>query len=326
MYTIKLKNDIHFTCDNSDTILNAAFKENIVLDHSCKTGRCQSCRAKVLEGTSYASVDELGLTEEEKSLGYILTCVRTATSDLELDIEDLSGYAPEKAKTVPAKIDSISRISNSVIEIQLRVPPNANFNYISGQYVNIIKGDIKRSYSIGNANKAGNLVFFIKNYEGGRFSNYLFNEAKTNDLLRIEGPIGTFFYRNTSKKNIIFLATGTGIAPIKAILEQMSEDPDSVIQKNIYLFFGGRTEEDLFWIPDFRKIKVTFVPVLSRSNPSWTGATGYIQDSVLTNEIDLSDSVVYACGSVNMIQDSKEVFVKNKLDHDLFYSDAFISS
>ena len=326
MFTINLKNDINFLCAPEDTVLIGAQKENKTIDYSCKTGRCQSCKAKVVKGTSVANIDETGLSEEEKSKGYILTCVRTPTSDLTLDIEDLSSYSLEKVKTIPSKIELISKISSNVIELHLRIPPNASFNYLSGQYINIIKGDYKRSYSIANTNSASNLVFFIKNYGEGRFSNYLFNEAKLNDLLRIEGPIGTFFYRKTIKKNIVFLATGTGIAPVKAILEQMDESHGDYLDKNIYLFFGGRTKEDLFWKPDFENIKVHFIPVLSRSNADWKGNKGYVQNVVLSEKIDLEDSVLYACGSENMIKDSSELTIKNGLSEDAFYSDAFISS
>ena len=326
MFRISLKNDTHFLCAPEDTILSGAQKENVTLDYSCKTGRCQSCKAKVIAGTSSANLDEIGLSDLDKSKGYILTCVRTPTSDLTLDIEDLSAYSLEQVRILPAKVDKITAISNDVIELQLRIPPQSNFKYLSGQYINIIKGDYKRSYSIANSNSTSNLVFFIKNYEGGKFSNYLFNEAKINDLLRIEGPIGTFFYRKTSKNNIVFLATGTGIAPVKAMLQQMDEDHSDLIDKNIYLFFGGRTEEDLFWKPKFTNINIVFTPVLSRSDDNWTGAKGYVQDVVLSNEIDLADTVFYACGSENMIKDSRELVINNGLSEDAFYSDAFISS
>lgn len=326
MFTINLKNGIYFSCSREETILTGAQKVDIALGHSCKTGRCQSCKAKVIEGTTSAYVDESGLSDLDKSNGYILTCVRTPTSDVTLDIEDLSKYILAKVRTLPSKVDKITAISADIVELQLRIPPQSNFKYLSGQYINIIKGDYKRSYSIANSNSTQNLVFFIKNYEGGRFSNYLFNEAKINDLLRIEGPIGTFFYRKTSKKNIVFLSTGTGIAPVKAMLEQMDENDSDLIDKNIYLFFGGRTEQDLFWEPKFTNINIVFIPVLSRSNADWNGAKGYVQDFVLSNEINLADSVFYACGSENMIRDSRDLFIKYGLSEDAFYSDAFISS
>ena len=326
MFTIHLKNDTHFICSPEDTILIGAQKADIALDHSCKTGRCQSCKAKVIEGSSSANIDEIGLSDLDKSNGYILTCVRTPTSDLTLDIEDLSSYRLEQVRTLPSKVDKITPISVDVLELQLRIPPQSNFKYLSGQYINIIKGDYKRSYSIANSNSTQNLVFFIKNYEGGKFSQYLFDEAKINDLLRIEGPIGTFFYRHTSKNNIVFLATGTGIAPVKAMLEQMDENHRELINKKIYLFFGGRTEEDLFWRPKFTNINIVFIPVLSRSDDKWNGAKGYVQDFVISNEINLADSVLYACGSENMIKDSRALVQKNGLSEEAFYSDAFISS
>ena len=326
MFTINLKNDTHFSCAPEDTILVGAQKDNITLDYSCRTGRCQSCKAKVVKGTSFAIAEEIGLTQQDKSKGYILTCIRNPTSDLTLEIEDLSGYLLEKVKTIPCKINLISKISSNIIELHLRIPPNASFRYLSGQHINIIKGDYKRSYSIAKTNSASNLVFFIKNYGEGRFSSYLFNEAKINDLLRIEGPIGTFFYRKTIKTNIVFFATGTGIAPIKAILEQMDENNGELINKNIFLFFGGRKEEDLFWKPDFKNIKVNFTPVLSRSASDWKGATGYVQDIVLSKKIDLSDTVLYACGSENMIKDSRKLAIENGLSEDAFYSDVFVSS
>lgn len=154
----------------------------------------------------------------------------------------------------------------------------------------------------------------------------MFNEAKINDLLRIEGPLGTFFYRKTDKTNIIFLATGTVIAPIKSILENMEQNSEEMKGKNIYLFFGGRTQEDLFWEPQFKNIHVNFVPVLSRSENNWKGEKGHIQEVLISKEIDLLESVVYACGSVNMIKDAKEITINSGLPKELFYSDEFISS
>jgi CDP-4-dehydro-6-deoxyglucose reductase len=326
MFRIELKNNKYFPCEEIDTILVGAQKEKIHLNYSCKTGRCQSCKAKLINGTSVAEFEEIGLSEEDKKNGYILTCVRRPTSDVILDIEDLSDYKLESIKTLPSKINSIKKILPDVIELEIRIPPQSSFKYLSGQYINFIKDDYKRSYSIANSNESGNLVFFIKRYPGGLFSKYLFEEAKLNDLLRIEGPLGTFFFRNTNKKNIIFLATGTGIAPVKAILEQMNYDNSGVLNKNIYVFFGGRYPQDLFWKPEFNSLKVTFIPVLSQKTENWDGSTGYVQDILLSKSINLSDSVVYACGSEKMINDSNKILIQNGLSEDSFYSDAFVTT
>ncbi|MBW8359985.1 MAG: 2Fe-2S iron-sulfur cluster binding domain-containing protein [Weeksellaceae bacterium] len=326
MFTIQLTNNKSFSCTVDDTILFSAHKEDIALNYSCNSGRCQSCKAKVISGDSVPVAEELGLTEEDKAAGYILCCVRKPISNLQLAIEDLSDYHLEKVRTVPAKINYLAKKSDHVMELHLRTPPNMSFRYRSGQYLNMIKGDFRRSYSIANSNSSPDLVFYIKNYPEGRFSSYLFNEAKINDLLRVEGPLGTFFLRNTQQQNIVLLATGTGIAPLIAILQDMDEDAPSFGKKNIFLFYGGRFVEDLFWKPQFNNIEVHFYPILSRNTQEWNGERGYIQDVVITKGIDLADAVVYACGSENMILDAKKVLTANGLVEDCFHSDAFVST
>ena len=326
MFQVTLQNTTHFSCSPEDTILTGAQKEGIHLNYSCKTGRCQSCKAKVLEGTTMATSDELGLSLVEQQEGYILTCVRKPVSDLNLDLEDLSGYAIEPIRILPSKIDSITKLSPDIIALKLRIPPNSSFRYLAGQYINIIKGEYKRSYSIANFDSSAGLELYIKNYAGGKFSQYLFHEAKEDDLLRIEGPMGTFFIRETTKTNLIFLATGTGIAPIKAILEDLDANDMKAGGKIIYLFSGARNQENLIWEPQFKNINVHYIPVLSRANDGWNGETGYIQNAMIRKNISLSDSTLYACGSESMINGAFEISLSHGLSKDAFYSDAFISS
>ena len=164
----------------------------------------------------------------------MLSCNAKPLSDIELDVEDLDEVKLFK-KIVPAKINTIEKLSDDILRLVLRLPPNSNFKFNSGQYVNIIKGKINRSYSIANCyNSKNQLEFFIKKYKNGFMSKYLFDEAQINDLLRIEGPIGTFFFRNSFSKEIIFLATGTGIAPIKSILENLEKSYEKY-QNKIFL-------------------------------------------------------------------------------------------
>lgn len=159
MFQVSLKNDISFYCESNVTILVGAQKQNLNLNYSCQTGRCQSCKAKVISGTSIAKVDEIGLSEEDKENGYILTCVRAPTSDVILDLDDLSDYKLESVRTVPSKINRITKLSADVIELELRLPTQSSFKYLSGQYVNFIKDGYKRSYSVANYNKSSNLIF-----------------------------------------------------------------------------------------------------------------------------------------------------------------------
>jgi len=220
-------------------------------------------------------------------------------------------------------------LNDTVIEVSIRLPPNSNFRYNSGQYVNIAKGSIKRSYSVANAyRESGLLTFLIKKYENGQMSNYWFKEAKENDLLRIEGPIGSFFLRESEVENIIFLATGTGIAPIKAILESVSMCGQKYENKKFWIFNGARYESDLFWRPNELNAisNLNYIPVLSRASENWNGEKGYIQEIVLKSGIDLTNAQVYACGSNNMIESSRKTLVENELKIKNFFSDAFVAT
>jgi CDP-4-dehydro-6-deoxyglucose reductase len=327
MFKINLKNNKYFQCSENETLIEGARKSGIILDHSCLSGRCSSCRVMVDSGLSEPTTAELGLSDKDKKGGYILSCVRTPKSNMEIQAEDLSEYGIGVAKIVPAKISVIEVVADDILKVILRFPPNQSLNFISGQYVNIVKGDIKRSYSIANSpNENSSLEFFIKKYPGGLLSNYWFNEAKINDLLRIEGPKGTFFIRNNADcKNIVFLATGTGIAPVKSILESMADSPEKYRNATIYVFWGVKYFKDLFWNPENLAVDIKYFPVLSREENSLS-ESGHVQNVLLSKNIELKESVVYACGSNDMIQEAKVKLTENGLPDDNFYSDAFVTS
>jgi CDP-4-dehydro-6-deoxyglucose reductase len=329
MFQVYLKNDKSFSCDSNTTILDAAKYNGIILEHSCLSARCRSCVVRIVDGTTRDKSKDLVLSSFEKSNKWALSCNSIPTSDVVLDVEDLNGIQIFQKKIIPAKINSIEKINDSVIEVVLRLPPNSNFGYNSGQYVNISKGEIIRSYSIANAyNENGLISFLIKKYENGLMSNYWFNEAQVNDLLRIEGPLGSFFLREKKVENIIFLATGTGIAPIKAILEDISSFKEHFFNKRVWLFVGARFNEDLFWSPNQlnNNLSINYIPVLSRGSRDWIGERGYVQDLVLKLNISLADSQVYACGSSEMIESAKKILIENGLNKNHFISDAFVAT
>jgi CDP-4-dehydro-6-deoxyglucose reductase len=327
MHLISLKNNKSFQCSENDTLVEGAKKAGMTLEHSCLSGRCSSCKVVVESGVSESTTTELGLSDQDKEAGNILSCVRKPKSDMVLQAEDLSEYGMVTSKTVPAKISSIQIVAEDVIKVILRFPPNQSLKFISGQYVNIIKGTIKRSYSIANAfDGTGTLEFFIKNYPGGQLSNYWFNEAKVNDLLRVEGPKGTFFIRNnTSIKNIIFVATGTGIAPVKSILEAIESSPEKFKDCNLFVFWGVKYFNDLFWSPENLRLDINYFPVLSREKNDST-ESGHVQNILLGKNIDLKESIIYACGSNDMILEAKVKLIENGLPDHNFYSDAFVTS
>lgn len=245
-YTIHLKNNKTYTCEENTSLLQAALDSGIALEYSCLNARCSSCRVKILEGEVENLQDEQVLTAEEKAAGYVLSCNVVPRSEVVLDVEDLGVTLP-KPQVTPCKINSITAVAPHIAEVVLRLPPKVDFQFLAGQYIDIIRNGQKRSYSISHSQcEANELRLFIRNYEGGLFSQYWFNEAKANDLLRMEGPLGTFFYRsNPACEEIVLLATGTGIAPIKAILDQWQQQPEQVKGKKIWLLWGGRKRRPL---------------------------------------------------------------------------------
>jgi CDP-4-dehydro-6-deoxyglucose reductase len=329
MFNIKLKNGKSFNCDSNTTVFEAAKNNGNILEHSCLTARCRSCAVQVESGNTIDKLDDLVLSTQEKSNRWILSCNSIPTSDLVLDIEDLGDIKVFEKKIIPAKIQAINKLNDTVIEVSLRLPPNSNFGYNSGQYVNITKGSIKRSYSVANAyRESGLLTFLIKKYENGQMSNYWFKEAKENDLLRIEGPIGSFFLRESEVENIIFLATGTGVAPIKAILESITEAPKKLSNKKIWIFSGARNENDIFWNPNeiIEIPNLKYIPVMSRASKDWKGEKGYVQDILIKQNIPLVNAQVYACGSNNMIESAKKILIEKGLNKKNFFSDAFVAT
>lgn len=329
MFKINLKNNKSFSCDSDTTIFDAAQKAGVILEHSCLNARCCSCVVKVLSGKTKNFKEELVLTQEEKKQNFVLSCNSIPLSNLKLDIEDLGDIKLFDKKIVPAKISSIEKMGSVLLKVILRLPPTSYFQYNAGQYVNLIKGNINRSYSIANKPSSRNqLEFFIKKYENGLMSKYWFEEAKINDLLRVEGPLGSFFLRESKCKNIVFLATGTGIAPIKAMLESVIEQHSNFNKKKFWIFAGARYKHDLLWEPNINnnKIEIKYIPVLSRQVKDWNGEKGYVQDIVLKQNINLKDSQVYACGSNEMIQSAKKVLFKNSLKENSFFSDAFVQT
>lgn len=328
--TIRLANHKSFQAETGVVVLDAALAAGIVLEHSCRTGRCGTCRAKVLSGTAEPVGDQSGLSEQERREGWVLTCGSTATQDLELDIEDVSELAGYPAKTLPCRIDTIERLAPDVVKLCLRYPPNTEMRHLAGQYVDVIgKNGLRRSYSIANHGQPqGRTELHVRQVEGGAMSRYWFGEAQPNDLLRVEGPKGTFFLRNLAGLDLIFLATGTGIAPVKAMLSCLSERALEDLPASISLYWGGRKASDLYWQPpaEVAGLAVNYAPVLSRASSDWPGARGHVQNVLLQHVPDLSRSVVYACGSTAMIDSAKRQLSAAGLPPRRFFSDAFVSS
>ena len=324
----KLTDGREFQCGAGISLLDAATSAGVSLPYSCRTGRCSSCKAKVVSGTTSPMIDELGLSSSELSEGWILTCVRTAQSDLELETEYLGDVIIPVPKTFPCRISHMEYLAPDVLWVTLRLPPTLDFTFIAGQYIDVIgPNGVRRSYSLASSGLGETAIeLHIREVESGSMSDCWFNKAKENDLLRINGPLGTFFLRDIAGIDVIFLATGTGIAPVKSMLESMVKLPLEGRPKSVTVLWGGRHLQDVYLDVAALPGEHVFIPVQSRPGKDWSGAIGYVQNVLLSLAPDLNNAVVYACGSDAMIQSAKVRLFEEGLPSARFYSDAFVTS
>jgi CDP-4-dehydro-6-deoxyglucose reductase len=323
-----LPSNIEFQLLGSETILNAALSKNINLEYSCKNGQCGQCRAVLVEG-DVTVLEELREQVALHSLdtNEILTCCTRAETNLIIQAEYYEQLRHIVKKTVPAKVDSFEYVNENVLIMVLRLPPTSSFDFLSGQFIDLIWAGEKRSYSIANSNSKKNTVeLHIKKVPGGLFSEHLFNNLKENMLFRINGPLGTFFLRE-SLSPVIFMCTGTGFAPVKAMVEKLIENSDN---RDVYIYWGVRTTKDLYsnlpyeWDEQYPNIK--YFPLCSREGSATLEGAKYIQDLILNHHKSLQGFEVYACGSESMIDAASSLLIDRGLNLRNFYSDAFLSS
>ena len=325
MIIIKTENGVEIESFDNVSILDSALLSGIVFEHSCKTGRCGACAATLIEGDVAVLTPQLALTITDRENRTILTCCCAAETSILIDAEDLSALHGIKSRIIPARINSLNLLSPDIMEVKLRIPATTSIRFLEGQYIDVIGKNGRRSYSIASTSMDDEISLLIKKIEKGVLSEYWFNDAKIEDLLRLEGPKGTFFLRDTSKA-LVFLATGTGIAPIISILNSLDSDQSFKQNKYIKLYWGNRTSKDFVWKPEFVNLKVEFNPVVSRFDEKWQGKTGYIQDVALSEMVNTDEVNVYACGSNEMINTAKKSFVNEGLNEKWFHSEIFLQS
>jgi CDP-4-dehydro-6-deoxyglucose reductase len=333
MALITLSNGTSFDAARGESVLDAALAKGIVLEHSCRTGRCGSCKARATRGETAVLRDPVGLMPQDADRGWVLTCAYEAVSDVHLDIEDLGALVGIQTRVSPARIAAIEPLAEDVVRVELRLPPRSPFRFLAGQYLDVTSpAGVKRSYSIASASATPDKVELqIRRVDGGALSAYWFGQAKVNDLLRFNGPLGTFFLRPVAGLDLVFLATGTGIAPILSMLRQLSVMPADDQPRSVTLYWGGRHREDHYLDPRSAFEGLRYVPVVSRGDTEWAGARGHVQD-VFVHEVAhrqasaLAESAVYACGSEAMIHGARHLLSDAGLPARRFFFDAFVSS
>ena len=324
--TIPAKNK--FTVKSGQSILQAATEQGVQLPYGCGNGFCGACKAQVVSGaTSYLDdYQPEPLSESELSEGFILCCKATTNSNTEIKVDEIP-VAINPAQNFTSKLVNIKQVCSNVIILRLNLGEDNHMQYSAGQYVEFALDNNKtRSFSIANMpNDSNEIEFHIKHNPDGEFTNRLFNqEIKLNDLIDINGPLGTFFIKQESTKPIVLIATGTGFAPIKAMVEQLlSEDSTRPIK----FYWGVRSEKDLYLlelVKDWQQHdNFSFIPVLSRPEEDWLGESGYVIPVVCEQNPDLPKYEIYLAGAPEMIKDAQEAFKKLGVPKDNICSDSF---
>ena len=315
---------ITFSVPADKTILVSALAYNIVLEHSCGTGLCGACKAKVLSGDVACDDPHGVLSAEEKAKGVVLTCTSRPLTALELEAEYFPELAAITPKTVPCKVASLTFPVTDVAALRLRLPPTAQLVFLPGQYIDLTAQGVTRSYSVANASVENNqLELHIRKVPGGQLSDIIFNQLKPEQLLRMYGPLGSFFVRD-DQRPLVFLAGGTGFAPVKAMVEALLAKGDP---RAIHIYWGQRQASGFYsslpgeWAAQYDHIQAH---VVVSDDASWAGRRGLVHEAVLADIPDLSGYAVYACGSPAMIAAAKCAFTQQGLNEMAFYADAFL--
>ncbi|QMA46818.1 CDP-6-deoxy-delta-3,4-glucoseen reductase [Citrobacter freundii] len=313
--------NIEFSGEEDSSILDSALAAGIHLEHSCKNGDCGVCESTLLAGEVE---DPLGMVYRQGDK--VLTCSCKPKSNLQLQALYYPELQGQVKKIVPCKVNSIELVSADVIKLTLRLPPTAKMGFLPGQYINLQYKGVTRSYSIANSNEVDGIELHIRNVINGQMSSLVFSELQVNTLMRIEGPCGTFFIRENDRP-VIFIAGGTGFAPVKAMVEHLVKNE---IAREVYIYWGMSFARDFYsklpdeWSKNFEKIH--FIPVVSGEDKTWHGRKGFVHHAVMEDFDSLELFDIYACGSPIMIDASKKDFISKKMSVDNFYSDAFTAS
>jgi CDP-4-dehydro-6-deoxyglucose reductase len=322
-----------FDCEADDTVLAAALRAGVGLPYGCKNGACASCKGKLVAGSVVHGAHQVkALPAAEEEAGMALFCCARPQSDLVIEVREVLGIGDFPVRKMPSRVARMERLTDDVMVVWLQLPATEKLQYRAGQYIEfMLKDGKRRSYSMANAPHVDEQIsLHIRHMPGGLFTDHVFNGMKERDILRFEGPLGTFFLREDSKKPMVLVASGTGFAPVKAIIEQAVHAKS---ERPMTLYWGGRRPSDLYmrelceeWartIPGFR-----FVPVISDALPedAWQGRTGFVHRAVMADLPDLSGYQVYACGAPIVVDSARQDFVALcGLPADEFYADAFTS-
>jgi CDP-4-dehydro-6-deoxyglucose reductase len=313
-----------FETGPGESLLTAALRQGVALPHECTFGGCGTCRVKLVEGSVDYEEMPLALSAEEAAQGFALACQARARSDLVISAGAVQDDLPPTQRR-SATVEALHALTPGIVNLRLAVDCDA-VDYKPGQYMNVILEDgSHRSFSMASLPAGNRVDFHVRQIPGGRFTDQRLRALRAGDRLEVELPLGSFRYHAEDYRPLVMVANGTGLAPIKSILESLMDDPDC---PPVSLYWGMRAEPDLYLADEIarwgeRLYDFRFVPALSRADANWSGRRGHVQEAVIADLPDLSEHAIYICGSPLMISDAKRGFLAHGASLAHLYSDGF---
>jgi CDP-4-dehydro-6-deoxyglucose reductase len=319
-----------FDVDSSESVLDAALRQGIILPYGCRNGACGSCMGTVTGGSvDYPDGPPAALSEQDAAQQQALFCQARPASDLTIRVREVDAAKDIAVRTLPCRVNKLEHLAHDVIRIYLKLPDTERLQFLAGQYIDVLlKDHAPRAFSIANAPHDDRFIeLHIRNVSGGYFSDRVFNQMQEKALLRFKGPLGTFFLREDNDRPAILIGGGTGFAPLKGMLEHAFQKG---LNKPLHLYWGVRAKRDLYleelplqWLQEHPNFSYT--PVLSEpmAEDNWTGATGFVTDTAIRDHPDLSGYDIYMSGPPVMVEAGHKLFMQYRLDESRFFSDAF---
>ena len=316
-----------FAVEPGESVLDAARRSGLALPYSCLSGACGSCKATLIEGQChYPRNPPSALNASEVAHHQVLLCQAHPLSDLVIAAREVASVADMPCRVMALRVMEKQLLAPQVMRLLLRPPRDQTLNRVAGQYVDVLLPEGKRrAFSVANAPHSGpEIELHVRHVEGGDFTHRVFHEIQVGSTLRVEGPLGTFVPREHSERPMIFVAGGTGFAPIKTLIEHFLH---LGTRRAMSLYWGARTPEELYLrsLPEqwAGESWLRFVPVISDAQTASGERTGFVHEAVLKDHPDLSTFDVYMSGPPALIEAGRRGFVEAGLPEDRLYYDSF---
>ncbi len=318
-----------FDVEQGESVLEAALRQNVGLPYGCRNGACGKCAGELISGEVSYAKELNSLALELQQQGKTLFCQACPRGDLEISVREISTSRDIEIKTLPCRVETMERLTHDIMKLELKLPETERLQFLAGQYIEfLLKDGKRRAFSIANAPHDDEFIeLHIRHVPDGQFGDYVFDGMKVKELLRLEGPLGSYYLREESKRPIILMGGGTGFAPLKGMLEHAFHVG---LDRPIHLFCGVRALRDLYmdmmvkdWLQHHENLKYT--PVLSEPQveDDWQGRTGLVHEVIIEEYPDLSGYDVYMSGPPPMIKAGMDAFYAHGLPESQIYSDSF---